>query len=90
MADVPPRETSFSGDELGETSAVRRLDRSKWPDQSKLTTFKAGLEYSGRTKPKLSVPFHVPTEISGILGIEWKVPENLQPTDQFLATNTVF
>ena len=34
------------------------------------TTFKAGPEYSGRTKPKWSVPtpFDEPTEISGILG----------------------
>jgi len=31
-------------------------------------TFKAGPEYSGRTKAKWSVPFAVPTEISGILG----------------------
>ena len=31
-------------------------------------TFKAGHEYSGWTKPKWSVPFAVPTEISGILG----------------------
>ena len=28
----------------------------KWPDQSKRTTFKAGPEYSSRTKPKESVP----------------------------------
>ena len=27
-----------------------------------------GPEYSGRTKPKWSVPSHEPTEISGILG----------------------
>ena len=40
----------------------KRRDRLKW------TTFKAGPEYSGRTKPKWSVPFDVPTEISGILG----------------------
>ena len=39
----------------------------KWPDQSKRTTFKAGPEYSSRTKPKESVPFDVPTKISGIL-----------------------
>ena len=45
-----------------------RSDRPKWPDRSKWTTFKAGPEYSGRTKPKWSVPFDVPTEISGILG----------------------
>ena len=29
---------------------------------------KASPEYSGRTKPKWSVPFDVATEISGILG----------------------
>ena len=28
----------------------------KWPDQSKRTTFKAGPEYSSRTKPKEYVP----------------------------------
>ena len=39
-----------------------RSDRSKW------TTFKAGPQYSGRTRPKWSVPFDVPTEITGILG----------------------
>ena len=39
----------------------------KWPDQSKRTTFKAGPDYSSRTKPKESVPFDVPTKISGIL-----------------------
>ena len=47
-----------------------RSDRPKWPDRSKLTTFKAGPEYSGRTKPKWYVPFDVPTEIFKILG--WK------------------
>ena len=45
-----------------------RSDRQKWPDWSKRTTFKPGLEYSGRTKPKWSVPFDVPAEISGVLG----------------------
>ena len=47
-----------------------RSDRPKWPDRSKTTThtFKAGPEYTCRTKPKWSVPFDVPTEISGILG----------------------
>ena len=45
-----------------------RSDRQKWPDWSKRTTFKLGLEYSGRTKPKWSVPFDVPAEISEILG----------------------
>ena len=41
---------------------MERLDRSK------RTTFKAGPEYSSRTKPKWSVPFDVATEITGILG----------------------
>ena len=36
----------------------------KWPDRSKRTTFKAGPEHSGRTKPKWLVPFAVPAEIS--------------------------
>ena len=47
-----------------------RSDRPKWPDRSKLATFKAGPEYSGWTKPKRSVPFDAPTEIFKILG--WK------------------
>ena len=37
--------------------------------------FKAGPEYSGRTKPKWSVPFDVPTEITGILGWMESAPE---------------
>ena len=45
-----------------------RSDRPKWLDRSKRTTFKAGPEYSGRTKPKWYVPFDVATEITGILG----------------------
>ena len=45
-----------------------RSDQLKWPDQSRWTTFKADPEHSGRTKPKWSVPFDVPTEFSGILG----------------------
>ena len=58
---------------IGDNSFVRwkgkfRSNRPKWPDRSKRTTFKAGSEYSGRTKPKLSLPFDVPYEISGILG----------------------
>ena len=40
----------------------------KWPDRSKWTTFKAGHEYSGRTRLKRSVPFDIPTEICRILG----------------------
>ena len=43
-------------------------DRPKWSDRSKWTTLKAGPKYSCGTKPKWSVPFDVPTEISGILG----------------------
>ena len=38
-----------------------RSDGTKWPDRSKWTTFKAGPEYSGRTKPKWSVSFDVRT-----------------------------
>ena len=57
---------------LGDNNFVKRkgtfrFDRLKWPDKSKWTTFKAGPENSGRTKPKWSVPFDVPTEMSGIL-----------------------
>ena len=37
------------------------LQRSLW------ATFKAGPEFSGRTKPKWSVPLDEPTEISAIL-----------------------
>ena len=44
------------------------LANGKGPDRSKRATFKADPEYSGRTKPKWSVPFDVPTEMSGILG----------------------
>ena len=36
----------------------------KWPDRSMRTTFKAGPEHSGRTKPKWLVPFDVPAQIS--------------------------
>ena len=43
-------------------------DWLKWPDWSKRTTLKAGPKYSGWTKPKWTVPFDVPTKISGILG----------------------
>ena len=43
-------------------------DRPKWPDRSKRTTFKAGPNYFGQTKPKWSVSFDVATEITGILG----------------------
>ena len=42
--------------------------RPKWPYRSLRTTFKAGPEYSGWTRPKWSVRFDEPTEISGILG----------------------
>ena len=45
-----------------------RSDRPKWPDRSLWTTFKAGPDYSGRTKRKWSVPFAEPTKISAILG----------------------
>ena len=52
-----------------------RSDRPKWPDQSLWTTFKAGPEYSGQTKPKLSVPFDVLTKVSGILGWMKSAPD---------------
>ena len=62
-------EKSGTGDNnFGKWKATFRSDRPKWPDQSQWTTFKAGPEYSGRTKPKWSVPFDEPTEISGLLG----------------------
>ena len=50
-------------------------DQPKWPDRSKWISFKARLEYSGRTKPKWSVPFDIPTEISEILGWMQSAPE---------------
>ena len=60
---------SGTGDNnFGKSEGTFRFDRLKWPDRSLWTTFKAGPEYSGRTKPKWSVPFDEPTGISGILG----------------------
>ena len=53
---------------FGKWKGTFRSHRTKWPDRSQWTTFKAGPEYSGRTKPKWSVPFDEPTEISGLLG----------------------
>ena len=62
-------EKSGTGDNnFGKWKGTFRSDRPKWPDRSQWTTFKAGPEYSGRTKPKWSVPFDVPTEITGVLG----------------------
>ena len=62
-------EKSGTGDNnFGKWKATFRSDRTKWPDRSQWTTSKAGPEYSGRTKPKWSVPFDEPTEISGLLG----------------------
>ena len=64
-------EKSGTGDNnFGKWKGTFRSDRPKWPDRSQWTTFKAGPEYSGRTKPKWSVPFDEPTEFSGLLG--WK------------------
>ena len=37
-------------------------------NRSKRTTFKAGPEYFGQSKPKWSFPFNVATKIAGILG----------------------
>ena len=45
-----------------------RSDRTKCPDRSKWITFKADPENSGRTKPKWSVPFDVPSEMFRIVG----------------------
>ena len=62
-------EKSGTGDNnFGKWKGTFRSDRPRWPDRSRWTTFKAGPEYSGRTKPKWSVPFDVPTVITGILG----------------------
>ena len=47
----------------GDNNFVKwNMDRSKW------TTFKAGPEYSSRTKLKWSVPFDVTTEIFRVMG----------------------
>ena len=48
--------------------------RSDRPDRSNWTTFKAGPEYPGRTKPKRFVPFDVPPEISRNFGLNGKRP----------------
>ena len=62
-------EKSGTGDNnSGKWKGTVRSDRPKWPDRSQWTTFKAGPEYSGRTKPKWSGPFDEPTEKSGLLG----------------------
>ena len=62
-------EKSGTGDNnFGKWKGTFRSDRPKWPDRSQWTTFQAGPEYSGRTKPKRCVPFDVPTEITGTLG----------------------
>ena len=53
---------------FGKWKGTFLFDRPKWPDRSLWTTFKAGPQYSGRTKPKWSVPFDEPAGISGILG----------------------
>ena len=53
---------------FGKWKGTFRSHRPKWPDRSQWTTFKAGPEYSGRTKPKWSVPFDEPSGISGLLG----------------------
>ena len=47
----PTRDNNF-----GKWKGTFRSDRPKWPDRSLWTTFKAAPEYSGRTKPKWSVP----------------------------------
>ena len=68
---------SCTGDNnFAKWKGIFRSDRPKWPDRSKWTAFKAGPEYCGRTKPNWSVPFDVPTEISGILGWTESAPRN--------------
>ena len=71
-ADMASRNIVMLGSGLGLNNFVKwkgtfPSDLPKWPDRSKWTTFKSGPEYSGRTKPKWSVPFDVPTKISKIL-----------------------
>ena len=62
----------------GDDNFVKKRDISVQPThRSKRTTFKAGPEYSGQTKPKWSFPFDVPTEISGILGWMESPPDSL-------------
>ena len=60
VADVPPRETSLSGEERGETSAVRRLLTFFWQD--KLTN-----AHTVRGRPTLKND----TERSGVFGMGW-------------------
>ena len=55
------------GQQFCQRKGTFRSDRLKWPDRSEWTTFKVGPENFGRTKPKWSVPFDVPTEMSAIL-----------------------
>ena len=59
---------STGGNNFNKWKETFQSDRPKWPDRSKWTTFKAGPEYSSRTKPKRSVPFDVATEIFKIWG----------------------
>ena len=55
----------------------------------KWTTFKAGPEYSGQTKPKWSVPFDVTTEISGVLGWMESARDELDPSQCQQAVNSL-
>ena len=52
------------------------------------TTFKAGPEYSGRTKPKWSIPFDVTTEISRVLGWMESARDELDPSQCQQAVNS--
>ena len=62
-------EKSSTGDNnFGKWKGTFRFDRPKWPDRLQQTAFKAGPEYSSRTKPKWTIPFDESTEISGLLG----------------------
>ena len=45
VAEVPPRETSFGGDERGETSAVRRLEKHAVLIENDQSTYNRSLNY---------------------------------------------
>ena len=61
---------------FGKWKGIFPSDRPKWPDQLWRWSTVTGPEYSGRTKPKWSIPFNEPTEISGILGWLESAPGN--------------
>ena len=72
----------YWGQQFVKWKGIFRTNWPKLPDRSQWTTFKAGPEYSGRTKPSRSVPFDIPTEIGRILG--W-----MESTLEFLSSKTL-